>query len=309
MAATATTERVDVYDDKHSDISEFHFPVIFAPTVAYLRLHTELKMNEVFEAIENIDLQTRLYSGLHYNFYLLLCGLLVKFSKADDAYYIPIPLLPGDKSMRVYWNTKVINKESFRAKLQVGKVPRLLLYRDRVAAGGATPATITFPELHHWELPGAGFGSQSLRIKDSGNSFELNFLPLNRPIAQIVFYGPVHTQSWLKKGRLWSQPDGEGTNPTGNATPQLLGEFQEPFEATVFDKERFGLPLTQNAAVYTFTFVNYLKHDSSSEVSQKSALILRKAPKLEFDVEAQFLTSEPVIEIWGIVGSGVTLTK
>jgi len=298
-APAATTERVDVYDDKHSDISEFHFPVIFAPTVAYLRLHTELKMNEVFEAIENIDLQSRLYSGLHYNFYLLLCGLLVKFSKADDAYYIPIPLLPGDKSMRVYWNTKVINKESFRAKLQVGKVPRLLLYRER----SATPA-MNFPELHRWELPGAGFGSQSLRIKDSGNVFELNFLPLNRPIAQIVFYGPVQTQSWLKKGRLWSQPDG-----TNDATLQLLGEFQEPFEATVFDKERFGLPLTQNAAVYTFTFVNYLKHDSSSEVAQKSALVLRRAPRLEFDVEAQFLTSEPVIEIWGIVGSGVTPTK
>lgn len=292
-APAATAERVDVYDDKHSDISEFHFPVIFAPTVAYLRLHTELKMNEVFEAIENIDLQSRLYSGLHYNFYLLLCGLLVKFSKADDSYYIPIPLLPGDKSMRVYWNTKVINKESFRAKLQVGKVPRLLLYRERVVSGATTPA-MNFPELYRWELPGAGFGSQSLRIKDSGNVFELSFLPLNRPIAQIVFYGPVHTQSWLKKGRLWSQPDGE-----------LLGEFQEPFEATVFDKERFGLPLTQNAAVYTFTFVNYLKHDSSSEVAQKSALVLRKAPKLEFDVEAQFLTSEPVIEIWGIVGRAV----
>jgi len=285
----ASAERVDVYDDKHSDISEFHFPVVFAPTVAYLRLHTELKMNEVFEAIENIDLQTRLYSGLHYNFYLLLCGLLVKFSKADDMYYIPIPLLPGDKSMRVYWNTKVINKESFRAKLQVGKVPRLLLYRGNTNSHA-------FPELHHWELPGAGFGSQSLRIKDSGNSFELSFLPLNRPIAQIVFYGPVQTQSWLKKGRLWA------AGVPGGSPRQLLGEFQEPFEATVFDKERFGLPLTQNAAVYTFTFVNYLKQDSQEEGARTTALTLTRPPILEFDVEAQFLTSEPVIEVWGIVG-------
>jgi len=286
MTAAATTERIDVYDNKHSDISEFHFPVIFAPTVAFLRLHTELKMNEVFEAIETIDLQTRLYSGLHYNFYLLLCGLLVKFSKADDAYYIPIPLLPGDKSMRVYWNTKVINKESFRAKLQVGKVPRLLLYRER--ASSPNP----FPEMFHWELPGATFRSQSLHIKDAGNSFELVSLPLNRPLAQIVFYGPVHTQSWLKKGRLWS------------AAGQLLGEFQEPFEATVFDKERLGLPLTQNAAVYTFTYVNYLKHDSQDETSRANALVLDKAPKLEFDVESQFLTSEPIIEVWAIVARG-----
>lgn len=270
----------------HNALTELNVHTInlTKPVFAYVRIHTELKLNQVFELLESVTIEgnaatSRKMSGVQWNMYMLLTGHQVKHSKADEAYFIPVVLLPGDVRVLLAWNTQLLVKDELRAKLQVGDPPRLLVYPNLLPN---LPALETL----NWRLT----EPQDIPIvEEKQHPTEKKYvlfqakieLPRDRPIAQVVFYGNVTSQNWLKKGELV-------------VDEKVVADFCEPYECTVFDRERWGMPHS-SAAIFTFTFANYfLTSPSNSE----GTLQVHEHAWLKLTLEPQFMPQKPNIQLF-----------
>lgn len=266
--------------------STFILPETKNATRAFLRLHTELKLNQVFELIDKVTFElenvsreydAREYTGVQLNIILLLTGAQVKQDKADDSFYIPLIVLPKDHIIRIKWQSKVLNeKEDLRRKLHIGKAPSLLLL------SGATTVPETF-ETNNWIV------SPPIEIaikEDENNEFavELKGFPICQSVGQVVFYGHSTAQTWLKQGELFLKKQ--------FSTDKSVACFKEPYESMVFDKILWDLPVPATA-IYTFTFAALTLTDKGGEVFDS-------APVLRLKLEPQHMPKNPVLQLWVI---------
>lgn len=276
-----------VNNANHNALAELdvHALRLKTPVFAYVRIHTELKLNQIFEVLESITIegagQSRKMSGVQWNMYMLLTGYQVKYSKSEEAYFLPVILLPDDTRLLLAWNTVLLTKDELRAKLQVGDPPRLLVYPRLLA-------NLPAMEALNWGMTKA----EDIPIKEEKqHPTEKKYvlfqapvdLPRHRRIAQVVFYGNVNAQSWLKKGELV-------------VDDKVVADFLEPYECTVFDRERWNLPAS-TAAIYTFTFANYFVTSPSQSpdvlrIPDKANVVLR------LTLEPQFMPQKPNIQLF-----------
>jgi hypothetical protein len=290
MSSSSALTRVN--NANHNALAEISLQInLKDPAFGYVRIHTELKLNQVFEVLESVTIESatsrRKMTGVQWNMMMLLTGYQVKYSKNEEAYFLPIIILPGDVRILLAWNATLLSKDELRAKLQVGDPPRLLLY------SGLLPS---FPAIEtlNWRMTDV----QDVAIKEEKQHptekkyvlFQTEVdLPRNSAIAQLVFYGNVNAQSWLKKGELVVEENGES---------KVVADFWEPFECTVLDRERWGLPAS-TAAIYTFTFANYFQ---TGKHTSPNALMVSSSAKvwLRLTLEPQFMPQKPTLQIFSI---------
>jgi len=263
-----------------------------APSLVYLRIHTELKMNEVFECLGAIQVGDRRMSSSQWSVMILLSGFPVKRSNAEESFYIPFILLPGEEKVVVSWNETLLakNPES-AAKLRIGDKPCLLVMENFV------PPNTNFPETKGW-LAGK---EQVLHVKeDEKNQFEETLLEVPYEcmhVAQIIIYGHVNSQSWLLSGEV-VDTGGQHIGESG----RVHGAFRYPYQATVFDKERYGLPIPA-MPVYTFTFVDIMKPSAEQPTKEGQIGLFYGPAKLRLTLRPKDMPAAPVLRVFALYPS------
>jgi hypothetical protein len=254
----------------------FMLPEIKKPQLAYIRLRTELQIQQIFELVEIIRIgKWRVLTGTQWSVYIMMAGLPVKKASAEEAFYLPVHVLPEDshQMLNLHLDAKMASNPEISAKLRIAEPPELVILPNS--------GDEQFPELTGWYVSSPHLAAVR---EDAKNLFELDLkhVPVGVPVSQLVFYGHINSQTWIKKGELW---EGE----------QKVAEFRHPTQLTVLDKEihKMNVP---NMPVFTWTFQNW------KEAGQANARVFKTTPKLILWLDPKVMPKDAKIQVWCLAG-------